>query len=286
MNITNFCVEKQLCIGCGKCINVCPGGLLSFDEAERIKIKEVKEFGWDGCWKCQRCLAVCPKGAISIFNRHPEDSAVLKINSELAEQVDAIITNRRSCRRYLDCNVDSEVVERIMMVLQNAPTGGNKQLVAYTLIDNKERMKVFHDLAYAEMEKQAKKGIYAATFDEKSYQQMKRWEQTVRPDMLFCGAPHILIPHAPLGKGCAVQDVNIACAYFELLCVARGLGAIYMTYPLGVLDNMADIKNLLEIPENHYVGMVVGFGYPEITYARGVQREGKKIHRPKILADL
>lgn len=32
----------------------------------------------------------------------------------------------------------------------------------------------------------------------------------VRPDMFFCGAPHILIPHAPLGHGEPIQDVVIA----------------------------------------------------------------------------
>lgn len=40
--------------------------------------------------------------------------------------------------------------------------------------------------------------------------------------LYFCGAPHILIPHAPKNIPCAVQDVNMAAAYFELLCNANG----------------------------------------------------------------
>lgn len=28
-----------------------------------------------------------------------------------------------------------------------------------------------------------------------------------------------------------------------------------------------------EIPGNHYFAMMVGFGFPEISYARGVQKE-------------
>ena len=37
----------------------------------------------------------------------------------------------------------------------------------------------------------------------------------------------------------------------------------------------------LEIPEDHYVGMIIGFGYPQIPYARGTQRtvEPERIHR-------
>jgi nitroreductase len=166
--------------------------------------------------------------------------------------------------------------------LGNAPNGGNKQQVEFTLIDDREQMKIFRELAYGEMERLAKQGIYPEGFDRESYDDMKRWEQTVRPDMLFCGAPHLFIPHAPLGQGEPVQDVVIAGTYFELLCASRGLGAVMMTFPLGVLNRMPKIKAMLEIPEEHYIGMITGFGYPEIPYARGTQRivEESRVHRP------
>ena len=45
-----------------------------------------------------------------------------------------------------------------------------------------------------------------------------------------------------------------------------------MTFPLDVLALMPDVRALLGIPEDHYVGMVVGFGYPQIPYARATQR--------------
>ena len=99
--------------------------------------------------------------------------------------------------------------------------------------------------------------------------------------MLFCGAPHILIPHAPLGKGEPVQDVIVAGTYFEIMCASRGLGAVMMTFPLDTLDNMPEIKKMLGIPDDHYIGMVIGFGYPQIKYARGVQKtvDKDRIHR-------
>lgn len=280
MNRAEFQIEREKCIGCGLCIDVCVGGVISLDENHVARIADFQEFGWGGCWKCQHCLAVCPQGAISILGKHPEDSLPPPDTDQVAPMLDALITNRRSCRRYLDKNVEKQTIDEMMAVLQNLPTGSNKQLVEYTLIDDKEQMKLFRDLAYERMEEQAAQGIYAKTFDAYYYGLMKQWEATVRPDLLFCSAPHLLIPHAPVGKGCWVQDVNIACTYFELLCASRGLGAVFMIYPLSVLENMPDIKAMLQIPEDHYTAMAVGFGYPEIRYARGVQREQKgKIHR-------
>ena len=54
-----------------------------------------------------------------------------------------------------------------------------------------------------------------------------------------------------------------------------------MTFPLSVLNLMPKIRGMLVIPEDHYVGMIIGFGYPQIPYARGTQRtvEPERIHR-------
>lgn len=119
--------------------------------------------------------------------------------------------------------------------LANAPNGGNKQQVEFTLIDDKAQMERFRQETFREMERLSKKEIYPEGFDRASYEDMKRWRKTVRPDMLFCGAPHLLIPHAPLGKGEPIPDTLIAGTYFELLCASRGLGAVMLTFPLNAL---------------------------------------------------
>ncbi|MFR6156531.1 MAG: hypothetical protein ACLUI7_04695 [Coprococcus sp.] len=47
-----------------------------------------------------------------------------------------------------------------------------------------------------------------------------------------------------------------------------------MTYPVGALSKMPEIYEMLQIPENRFFNCIIGFGYAEIPYARGVQREG------------
>ncbi len=283
MDITGFKLDEELCTGCRSCAHVCPSHILALDEGGKARMADGKDFSWYGCWQCQHCLAVCPQGAISILGLRSEDSLSLPAPRAATPLVDALVAGRRSCRNYRDEDVDAAMVNELLEMVQNAPTGGNKRMVEYTLLDDKAQTAAFERRLFAGMERLAAAGVYPVTFDKASYDQMKTW----RPQpgaMLLCGAPHLFIPHAPKRIGCTVQDVNIAAAYFELLCAARGLGAVFMTFPLRVLDLLPEVYALLGIPEDHYVSMAVGFGYPSVRYARGAQR-GKPVpvHRPKIV---
>ena len=105
-----------------------------------------------------------------------------------------------------------------------------------------------------------------------------------KDDLLFCGAPHLFIAHEKcVGKWAEDSKVNcnITSTYFELLANAFGLGTVIMSYPAEVLEELAPIaRKMLGIPEDHYMKLIVGFGYPEIKYARGTQKNrANKIHR-------
>ena len=104
-------------------------------------------------------------------------------------------------------------------------------------------------------------------------------------DLLFCGAPHLFIAHEKcVGKWAEDSKVNcnIASAYFELIANSFGLGtATIMSYPSEVLEELVpEARKMLSIPDDHYIKIIVGFGYPEIKYHRGVQKNrSSKIRR-------
>lgn len=281
---THFRLDKKKCVKCGNCTNTCSGMVLHFGKDGYPEMQEFERFGWRGCWKCQHCLAVCPQGAISIFDKKPEDS-LPPPPPEMGSYMERLIENRRSCRRYLDKNVDPQIISRILEAMSAAPTGGNSCNVEYTVIDDKERVREIWQSAYAKMEADAKKHIYTHSFSDFYYRKMKQSEQAVRKnDLLFCGAPHLFIAHEKCaGKWAEDSKVNcnLATAYFELLANAFGLGTVIMSYPAEVLEELApEARAMLDIPKDHYMKLIVGFGYPEIRYARGVQKDrGRRIHR-------
>ncbi len=52
-------VIKNLCIGCGACVNMCPLSAISV----RAKVARVDD---NRCDECEECIFACPNGAITI----------------------------------------------------------------------------------------------------------------------------------------------------------------------------------------------------------------------------
>ena len=95
---------------------------------------------------------------------------------------------------------------------------------------------------------------------------------------LLGNAPCLMVPHSPAGDIYAEYDQMTAATYFELLCASRELGAVMIPVPKD-----SAFRAAMEIPPDHITSMMIGFGWPEIPYARSVQRRvgDTRIHRPK-----
>ncbi len=55
-------INKDRCIACGKCQEVCPGNLLKADKEKKAFIKYPAE-----CWGCTACIKECRAQAIKYF---------------------------------------------------------------------------------------------------------------------------------------------------------------------------------------------------------------------------
>ena len=55
-------INKDLCIGCGRCMESCPGNLIHKDSRGLAEIPRVQD-----CWGCTSCIKECPVSAIKFF---------------------------------------------------------------------------------------------------------------------------------------------------------------------------------------------------------------------------
>lgn len=59
-DVTTLRVDREKCIGCGMCLNVCPHAVLALSE-DRIAIMDR-----DACMECGACAMNCPVEAIAV----------------------------------------------------------------------------------------------------------------------------------------------------------------------------------------------------------------------------
>lgn len=58
-------LNSDLCIGCGKCIDICLNdGAISFTRLSRKEKKRIPKFNQDKCVGCGACISVCPENAL------------------------------------------------------------------------------------------------------------------------------------------------------------------------------------------------------------------------------
>ncbi len=55
-------IDRDKCIGCGRCGIVCPGTLIHTDADGKAYMKYPKD-----CWGCTSCLKECPAAAIRFY---------------------------------------------------------------------------------------------------------------------------------------------------------------------------------------------------------------------------
>lgn len=61
-------IDKEKCIECGTCAQICPLDVIRFVKNEDGKKIVVVKYPYE-CWHCRACVKDCPKGAISM--RYP-----------------------------------------------------------------------------------------------------------------------------------------------------------------------------------------------------------------------
>ena len=58
----SIAIRQNKCVGCRRCVEVCPGNLIKIDKTGKAYIKEPRD-----CWGCTSCLKECKIGAIAFF---------------------------------------------------------------------------------------------------------------------------------------------------------------------------------------------------------------------------
>lgn len=267
----DFRINEERCNQCGECVEDCPVGIISMDDFPTI-IDE------DSCFNCLHCFTVCPTGAVSILGKDPDASTELAGNMPDPAKLTTLIKGRRSVRRYSDKDLPPKLINELLDIASHAPTGVNDQRVLFTVVREGAVMKGLREEVMAQLAKLKDDGKLPEGFvGQYIGMAVKAWQEE-GADIIFRGAPHLLLTSAPNDAPCPVQDTHIALTTFQLMAHSRGVGTLWDGMFMMALSLCPGLSERLGIPENHLVGYAMVFGEPAVEYHRTVQRGPAKVN--------
>ena len=216
-----FTIDVETCIGCGQCSTDCPAMIISMETGVPAIAQDLEQF----CIRCMHCVAICSEGSVSILGYTPDEGMALPSDKmPKPEQLEMLIKGRRSMRNYRDENIDPSIIEKLIEVAAHAPSGHNDRQLLYTLVDDKGIVYDIREEAFAGLEKLIKEEKLPEGM-EMFGDIMEAWKSS-GTDILFRGAPHLLIVSALEESASPLHDCIIALTTFEMYAQSMGVGTI------------------------------------------------------------
>lgn len=263
-----FKVDPSKCTRCKQCVLDCPSRII---EQAGDAVPLIRPENAERCIRCQHCLAICPAAAVSIFGRDPARSLPLTAASfPKLDQMINLVRGRRSVRRYRNENVDPTLLQQLLAALGNAPSAVNRMALTFHVIDDKSVMERLRTLTLTSLQKAMQAGRIP---EQQAYlvQAVPAWfDQKI--DVIFRGAPHMLVISAGPESVCPQEDVNLALAYFDLMAKTAGIGTVWCGLAKMAMEALPAVKASIGIPSGHYYYPML-FGMPAVRYSRSVQRD-------------
>ena len=253
-------IDKKKCVQCGLCVKDCISECIQMDEENYPKMTHPAR-----CLKCQHCLAICPKGALSFNGKNPKDSEAVNYDDLLT-----LIKSRRSIRHFNNDEIPEETFEKLKEMLHYVPTGCNSHALHFSIVEKREVMDVIRSKVNKNLIKAISNPVFS-TVGKKFIHYKEALEKG--EDIIFRGAPHIVVVSSPITAPCAPQDPIIALSYLELYAQHLGLGTCWCGYGEICVKIFPEISEILEIPRGYVPIYTMLLGIPDVKYARTIQPE-------------
>ena len=277
----------QDCIGCERCVAVCPSFVFEMT-GEMTGAKSIVARG-EWCIGCGHCEAVCPTDAIhhggGPSDREPRRGEVPSVPPD---RLELLLRERRSVRIYTSAPVPKEVLNRIIDAGRYAPTGRNSQNVHYVVLTSPDRIAAlqkmtisFYDQIFSRVRGWFGMLLFSLVAGRKTAEYLRESLPKVEyanekmkqgRDRLFYHAPVVMLAHAESWDSCSSFNCSAALYHCSLMAHALGLGCCFNGFLVNAVNRVPKMREWLGVPADHQCYSAMTLGYPDVNYLRLVRR--------------
>ena len=227
-------IQRELCIGCGKCVKECTAKNLQIIDGKAESLQK-------DCFECGHCYAVCPQKAVRMPDY--DDSACTEAaewKSVAPEDLLSLMQSRRSVRFFTDEPVSEEDLHLILQAGRYSPTACNMQDVHFTILKDD-----------------------VTSVDREAMRYPKFGSGAVSDQSFFNGAPLVILLSAV-----RMENAALVASYMELMIASLGLGAFYSGFFKNTVNGNPELKKYLKIPEEKTPVICLVVGHPAVKFKR------------------
>jgi nitroreductase len=236
-------------------------------------------------------VAVCPKEAVECgefpLSEFPAITELKPLPTPAAAR--NLLMTRRSVREFKKERIPRELLEEIVGIASNSPTGHNAQAVRLSVITDKELleeldariMRTFKKIIKAAsnpVSETVLKSVGADLFANMLADQKDAFERFEASEgdkkmHVFRGAPILVVAHYGTDSLSGKDDCVIALRDISLMAEAHGLGCTWIGYLVAAAHIDPSIKKKLGVPLGDIIAQAVILGRPRRKYKRAIPRK-------------
>lgn len=258
-----FQINQKTCNQDGFCAAVCPSQIIDFQKGRYPGLKSGAEAA---CIRCGHCVAICPTGSLDHEAMAAEQCPPVQPDLKLsAEHTEHFLRSRRSIRVYKKKALEEGRIERLIRMARYAPSGRNTQGVGWLVLGQTDEIRRIAegvaDWMHWIIDNDPKTAASMHLDKTLAY-----WEKGI--DIIFRGAPVVIVAHAEEENPRALTTCTIAMSYLELAATGLGLGCCWAGYFMKAADEYPPLLQALALPEGHRCYGAMMAGYPKLNYHR------------------
>lgn len=284
-------VDKEKCVKCGACINICHTYLKFGEDGFPCAREKEEQENLFGCIQCGNCMMLCPKDAIEIIGEDIDKNHLREIGAVADyEAFNNLYLKRRSCRQFTPKEVSKEDLDRIINSAATAAVSIPPSEVKVLIVQGKEKVQTLADEILEGFSRFVKmKPLFLfVTWILGKKTEHKMFKDFVFPlgesmidyrkkgvDILFYDAPAVVLFYGT--ELTDKEDMHIAATQATIAAEALGLGTCIIGSLSAVFERNYKLRKKYGIEKTDKIGMGFIVGHPEIKFPKGFQRNFKEV---------
>lgn len=237
-------IDLEKCIGCLKCVSVCPFQVLSIKDGK-------PEAEGKLCVKCLHCAAACSENAISLENMEgvlPDEMP--EFPDDFQNLMEGHLMTRRSYRHFKAKPIPKDIMSSALRVSAWAPSAKNQHPTKWIVVNDEKKIDQMmeHILNYVRE-------------TGNSPEIVKLYEGGL--NVVMGTAKTLIIAYAKTDAINPFVDSALALYNAELVLQSQGIGTCWAGYLMRMCNQVPALKDIIKLPEGYQVCCAMMAGYPE-----------------------